>query len=431
MAEMKTLNGYEIVDAKAREELEFIKDTGLVVPTKVSAFENDAGYLTQHQDISGKADKAHTHTLSDVSDYVAPDLEPFATRDYVDEKVANIDIGDIVVELSNYYTKGETDTAIQNAVDAIDIPEVDFTGYATEQFVNDAVAAIDIPTVPTKVSAFENDKSYATSSYVDTEIGRTKTWVENQSFVTKTYVDNAIPTSVSDLEQDMAYLTDGDVTTRLDNMNNDINSKLETFYALKSEIPNVSAYVTMEQVEAKKYLTAVPATYATKTDVDAKIAAIDYSDYVTERELATEIDKVYEEVGNELESTYATKTEVTNTVTSAVNGISTYPKWYISYYRDNADNKVPTTLQYADVEQVLVTMRWDAKYTETFTIGASSPTGYPISFNSSDTYYFYSAYLDKRITMKWNNWNLIVKQLDNDTDISTDVATMHYWVREA
>lgn len=29
-----------------------------VVPTKISAFENDKGYLTEHQDISTKADKA-------------------------------------------------------------------------------------------------------------------------------------------------------------------------------------------------------------------------------------------------------------------------------------------------------------------------------------------------------------------------------------
>ena len=28
------------------------------IPTKVSQLQNDSGYLTQHQDISGKADKA-------------------------------------------------------------------------------------------------------------------------------------------------------------------------------------------------------------------------------------------------------------------------------------------------------------------------------------------------------------------------------------
>ena len=42
------------------------KPTIPVVPANVSAFNNDAGYLTQHQDISGKADKSDTYTKGDV-----------------------------------------------------------------------------------------------------------------------------------------------------------------------------------------------------------------------------------------------------------------------------------------------------------------------------------------------------------------------------
>lgn len=47
-------------------------------PTDVSAFTNDAGYLTEHQDISGlatkkelrgKADLLHTHTAKDITDW--------------------------------------------------------------------------------------------------------------------------------------------------------------------------------------------------------------------------------------------------------------------------------------------------------------------------------------------------------------------------
>ena len=37
------------------------------VPTNVSAFTNDAGYLTVHQDISGKADKTDTDINSSVT----------------------------------------------------------------------------------------------------------------------------------------------------------------------------------------------------------------------------------------------------------------------------------------------------------------------------------------------------------------------------
>lgn len=48
-----SINGIELVGNKTTDELDIEIPT---VPTKVSAFENDAGYLTEHQDISGKED---------------------------------------------------------------------------------------------------------------------------------------------------------------------------------------------------------------------------------------------------------------------------------------------------------------------------------------------------------------------------------------
>lgn len=41
-------------------------DAILNKPTKLSQFDNDVGYLTDHQDISGKADKEHIHNADEV-----------------------------------------------------------------------------------------------------------------------------------------------------------------------------------------------------------------------------------------------------------------------------------------------------------------------------------------------------------------------------
>ena len=49
-------------------------------------------------------------------------------------------------------------TAIQNAIDGIDIPSLD--GYATEQYVDDAVAGIDVPSIA----------GLATVQYVDNKV---------------------------------------------------------------------------------------------------------------------------------------------------------------------------------------------------------------------------------------------------------------------
>lgn len=55
------------------------------------------------------------------------------------------------IDLSNYYTKEETDTAISTAIADIAIPDV--TGFAKLE---------DIPTIPTNISSFNNDAGYLT-----------------------------------------------------------------------------------------------------------------------------------------------------------------------------------------------------------------------------------------------------------------------------
>lgn len=177
-----------------------------VIPTKVSQLANDAGYLTQHQDISGKANKVHIHTLSEITDYAAPDLSNYAKRseipdvskfltavpkEYITE--TELEAKGYLTEhqsLSNYYTKAQTDSAIGEAVSGIKIPEVDVSGkadlvhkhsmaditdyvapvipsldgYATEQYVDDAIANLDIPEADVDLS------NYYTKSEVDTKI---------------------------------------------------------------------------------------------------------------------------------------------------------------------------------------------------------------------------------------------------------------------
>lgn len=87
------------------------------VPTKVSELENDAGYLTTHQSL---AEYAKTADLAQVA----------KTGSYND------------------------------LADKPTIPST--AGLASTKYVDDKVAGIVIPTVPTKVSAFENDAGYLT-----------------------------------------------------------------------------------------------------------------------------------------------------------------------------------------------------------------------------------------------------------------------------
>ena len=89
---------------------------GYVTETELNA----KGYLTQHQDLSSYALKTEI-----------PSLDGYATTEYVDNAIANVPSGGGNVDLSNYYTKAET-----NAL----IPSLE--GYVTEEYVSTAINSI-------------------------------------------------------------------------------------------------------------------------------------------------------------------------------------------------------------------------------------------------------------------------------------------------
>ena len=130
------------------------------IPTKVSQLENDSnylssipeeyvtetelnakGYLTEHQDLSAYALKTEI-----------PSLDGYATTQYVDNAIANVPSGGNV-DLSNYYTKAETDALI---------PSTD--GLATTEYVDNAVS--NIPT--TDLSNYYTKAETYSKTEVDT-----------------------------------------------------------------------------------------------------------------------------------------------------------------------------------------------------------------------------------------------------------------------
>ena len=75
------------------------KGVNISVPTKTSDLTNDSGYLTEHQDISGKADKENTYTKGEVDSAVQ------GAKDYADGLVSAIP------EQTNYAVTIEEDTS--------------------------------------------------------------------------------------------------------------------------------------------------------------------------------------------------------------------------------------------------------------------------------------------------------------------------------
>jgi hypothetical protein len=94
MPEMKTLNGYEIVDAKAREDISKINIPDLgdyakksdipTVPTKLSQLTNDSGYIK-----SVPSEYVTETELTNKGYLTSSALNGYATESYVDAAVAN------------------------------------------------------------------------------------------------------------------------------------------------------------------------------------------------------------------------------------------------------------------------------------------------------------------------------------------------------
>lgn len=106
-----------------------------------------------------------------------------------------------IADLSNYYTKPETDEAIKTAVEAI--PEVDLTSYAK---------ITDIPDV--SGFATKDDVSSVESKIPSLDGYATEQWVEAKGYLTEHQslenyaLKSEIPTKTSDLTNDSGYLTE-------------------------------------------------------------------------------------------------------------------------------------------------------------------------------------------------------------------------------
>lgn len=165
---------------------------GYVTETELNA----KGYLTEHQDLSSYALKTEI-----------PSLDGYATTEYVDNAIANIPSGG-TVDLSNYYTKAETDALIPST-----------EGFVTKEYVDNAVSNIpttDLSNYYTKDETYsktEVDTLVANSggggsssggssggiTYAfDTEIATGETWVDGKPIYMKVIdFTNVKPSSVT------------------------------------------------------------------------------------------------------------------------------------------------------------------------------------------------------------------------------------------
>ena len=180
------------------------------VPENVSAFNNDAGYLTEHQDLSDYATKSE---IPDVSNFVTseqiPNTDEFVTRG----------------ELPNF-SEFATASELNNKADRSELP--DWTQFVTASELNEKANQTDLDNLDTgvttlyeRVTTLENNGG---SGHLSAEI--------------QAYVDNSVISTANDLSRNF--------TTTTNNLTNDLNNKVDktdfdsTVEVLNSSIDSVS-----------------------------------------------------------------------------------------------------------------------------------------------------------------------------------------------
>ena len=149
------------------------------IPTKVSDLQNDSGYLTEHQDISGKVDKVNGKSLisddeikrlSTLKNY--DDTNIYLQLNDIESEINELKEGNIDIDLTNYVTKSElsekadknelhshNNKGVLDSITSDKITEWDNKSAFSGNY-NDLT---NKPTIPTKVSQLTNDEGYLTS----------------------------------------------------------------------------------------------------------------------------------------------------------------------------------------------------------------------------------------------------------------------------
>ena len=227
------------------------------IPTNVSQLHNDAGYITEHQSLEGYALKTDIPTKASqltndvpyltkhqpLDNYVTIDQLATATQDKIDgatydkdgrvlklyadgELKSTVDMSDLAKDgmLENVTLNTNNELVFSFNADAgkedikVALKGGDFNpdSYYTKTVIDTKLAdkadKTEIPTIPTKVSAFENDKGYLTETQVLSEYA----------------LKSELPTKVSQLSNDKGYLTE----------HQDISGKVNTsdFVTYKNEV---------------------------------------------------------------------------------------------------------------------------------------------------------------------------------------------------
>lgn len=313
------------------------KPTIPVVPTNVSAFTNDVPYLTQHQSLADYYTKsevdAELDTKQDISDAFSGDYNDLTNKPTIPTVPTNVsaftnDAGYLTQHqsLADYYTKSETDTAIETALEDIDLSdyytksETDGIILEKEEVVARALTELkeekadksEIPVVPDMSNYYTKTQ---TDSAIDAALADIdlSDYVDKETFDTK---EEVISTALNELDankqdvltaganitiQNNVISATGGGTAQVQSDWNQTDTTAVDYIKNKPTIPDTSDFVTITQYNQKETAIANALTNLNEDKADKT----DLADYMTvsafdvkEEVISSALNNLDERIGN-------------------------------------------------------------------------------------------------------------------------------------
>ena len=215
-----------------------------------------------------KAEKEHTHTLIEITDYQEPDLSEYATKQFVTDQIEDADILTTAAfneKLGNLVDEEGNPLTVEQYVNAVDVSDQLVEYVKTEELDKYALKE----DIPTNISAFTNDVGYLT---------------EHQSlegYATEQYVIDTV---------DAADIS-GKLNEKLGDLVDVDGNELTVKEYVKQEVDAVDVSEQLEEYAKSADVYAKEETYS-KSEVDIAIGNIDLTEYATEEYVGTQITPV-------------------------------------------------------------------------------------------------------------------------------------------
>ncbi len=259
------------------------------VPTNVSAFTNDAGYLTNYTETDPTVPAWAKEANKPMYNYSEIVNTPTIPTVPTNVSAFTNDAG----YLTNYT---ETDPTVPAWAKEATKPAYDYSEIANTP---------TIPAVPTNVSAFTNDAGYITN-YTETD-PQFNAWDKDYNDLINTPVIPTVPAVVSAFTNDAEYITISAVPTQVSAFNND------------------AQYITAEAIPTQVSAFNNDAQYITAEAVPTQVSAFENdAQYVTESELqltVNVINNTFDTLDNTIDGINSSMDNMDNTIDSLRNRI--------------------------------------------------------------------------------------------------------------